>query len=171
MRRIPPLLPEEAFARVLRLARFDGLGVLFVAGLFAILSALAGDRAGAIIGLLIAGAGAIELHGATLLVHGQSRGMRWLVISQLYLMVTILGYCEYRVLNVDLSLLRAAVTSEMKAQITSVGWTVDEFVQFAYRLTWFVLAVVTVLYQGGMAIYYVRRRKAVARALHDEPVV
>lgn len=165
MTRIPPLLPEETLARVLRLARFDGMGVLVFAGFFAILSALAGDRIGAVIGLLIAGAGAIELHGATLLQHGERRGMSWLVGSQLYLMVAILGYCEFRLANVDLSLLRSAVTDDLKTQLATVGWGVDEFIRFAYRITWFVIAAVTVLYQGGMAIYYLRRRRIVTLAL------
>lgn len=170
MRRVPPLLPEEAFARVLRLARFDGLGVLAVAGFFAVLSALAGDRPGALIGLLIAGAGAIELHGASLLLHGERRGMRWLVFSQIYLMLTILGYCQYRMTNVDIGLLRQAITSDMKTQLASIGWTVDQFIRFVYRLTFVIVAVITVIYQGGMALYYLRRRGPVNRALEHEPV-
>lgn len=168
MSKTPPLLPEEALARVLRLARFDGLGVLVVSGLFAVLSALVGDRTGAFIGLLIAGAGAIELHGGGLLVHGDIRGMRWLVGSQLLLMVTLLGYCAFRLYNVDLELLRSAVTDDMKKQLKELGWTIDDFVLLAYNLTWKCLAAVTIVYQGGMALYYLRRRGPVAKAL--EPV-
>jgi len=52
----PPLLPEETLLRVLRVARLDGLSVLVIAGVFALISALAGDGVGAVVGLLVAGA-------------------------------------------------------------------------------------------------------------------
>lgn len=168
MTRIPPLLPEETLARVLRVARFDGMGVLTFAGFFAILSAVAGDRLGAMIGLLIAAAGAIELHGATLLMHGQRRGMSWLVGSQVYLMVAILGYCEYRLHNVDLTVLRAAMTAELKTMLAEQGWGVDQFLRTFNRVLFAAVAILTIAYQGGMIIYYARRRRVVTQALEVE---
>ncbi|PTX91743.1 hypothetical protein DB354_17945 [Opitutus sp. ER46] len=162
-------MPIEAFVRVQRVARFDGMGVLFVAGLFALISASGGDRVGAIVGLLIAGSGAIELHGVMLLQHGDTRGMRWLVGSQLFLMGSILAYCVFRMGNVDLTLLQAALSEEKKAQIVSLGYKVDEFLMLTYRITWWTIGVVTVLYQGGMTIYYLRRRRAVEQALEEAP--
>ena len=60
----PPLLPEEALIRVLRLARFDGTGVLVLSGTFAVMAALGRDVPFAVIGLLGAAAGAVELHGS-----------------------------------------------------------------------------------------------------------
>ena len=62
----PPLLPSETLMRVLRLAKLDGMGVLLLGGLFALMAASGGEKPFAIIGLLAAGAGAIELHGAAL---------------------------------------------------------------------------------------------------------
>lgn len=168
MTRIPPLLPEETLTRVLRVARFDGMGVLTFAGFFAILSALAGDRLGAMIGLLIAAAGAIELHGATLLVHGERRGMPWLIVSQVYLMMAVLGYCEYRLLNVDLTVLRAAVTDDLKTMLAEQGWGVDQFLRAFNRVLFGLVALLTVAYQGGMIVYYARRRRTVTQALHLE---
>jgi len=91
----PPILPAETLRRVTRIARFDGLSVLIVAGGFALLSAASKDISGAVIGLLIAAAGAIELHGVALLRVGRD-GMRWLVSSQLYLMAVILAYAGFR---------------------------------------------------------------------------
>lgn len=167
MTRIPPLLPEEVLNRVLRLARFDGMGVLVVAGLFSLLAAVAGDASGAIIGLLIAGAGAIELHGAGLLQHGDTRGMNWLIFSQLFLLALILGYCAYRVTNVDFSLIRASLTPELKAQIAATGMGMDEFLHLFNRTVFAMVATLTVIYQGGMTLYYLRRREAVARALAE----
>jgi hypothetical protein len=168
MTRTPPLLPAEALTRVLRLARFDGMGVLVCSGLFAILSALGHDVLGTIIGLLVAGAGAMELHGGTLLEHRLPRGMTWLIVSQLFLMVSVLVYCRIRLNNIDLSLLRAAVTSDLKSQLAANGWGVDDFLRFTYRLVFFVVAAATIVYQGTMAAYYYYRRRAITRALEEE---
>lgn len=164
----PPLLPEETLHRVLRVARLDGISVLVIAGVFALISALASDAVGAVVGLLVAGAGAVELHGATLLEHSEPRGMKWLVSSQLFLLATVIGYCALRLLHPAIEPLRAAVTDDMKTQLEAAGWTQDEFLRVIYNTTYFAVAVVTTFYQGGMALYYFRRREAVARALVAE---
>lgn len=164
----PPLLPEETLARVLRLARLDGISVLAVATLFALMAALSGDFVGAVIGLLVAGAGAIELHGGTLLQHGEIRGVNWLVGSQLFLMLSIFVYCLLRLLHPDDALIRENITDEMKASLQNIGWSVDEFLGFFNTLTYSVLALATLIYQGGMAFYYHRRREALQRALAAE---
>ena len=98
----PPLLPEETLIRVLRVARLDGLSVLVISGVFALVSALAGDGLGAVVGLLVAGAGAVELHGATLLEHGEPRGIDWLTGSQGFLLATIALYCALRFLPLSM---------------------------------------------------------------------
>ena len=165
MTKQPPLLPEETLIRVLRIARLDGMSVAVIAGVFALLSALAGDAIGAIVGLLVAGAGAIELHGATLLRHGETRGIDWLVSSQVFLLVTMLGYCGLRLLHPAVEPLLATVTDEMRASLETIGWTTDQFVHLVYRTTYLAVAVVTFIYQGGMALYYLRRRGPIARAL------
>jgi hypothetical protein len=161
----PPFLPEETLRRVLRVARLDGTSVAAVAGVFALISALAGDGLGAVVGLLVAGAGAIELHGATLLVHGELRGMKWLVNSQVFLLATVIAYCGLRLLHPNFAQLLAAVTDDMKVSLETAGWTPDKFVHFVYNTTYYAVAIVTFFYQGGMALYYFRRRESVARAL------
>src|SRR5271165_2118927 len=95
----PPKLVSEILRRVLRVARFDGMSVLVLAGFFALVSAASGDVSGAAFGLLIAAAGAVELHGMGLLRAADRRGMSWLVGSQLYLMSVVLGYVGYRLAN------------------------------------------------------------------------
>ena len=118
--------------------------------------------AGAGIGVLVAGAGAVELHGVTLLRHSDARGMTWLVNSQCLIMLSMLGYCALRLAHPQLEPLRATVTDEMKQQLEIIGWSVDHFIGLVYRFTYFAVSLATVLYQGGMAIYYFRRRGPVA---------
>ena len=164
----PPLLPEETFARVCRVARFDGLSVLAVAGGFALLSAVAGQAVGALIGLLLAGAGAMELHGRTLLCHGSRRGMSWLVGSQFFMLAVMLGYCGLRLARAQFPALPAEAEALIQMDADQLGMTKQEFLQLFNRLLYGGLAIATTVYQGAMAIYYLRRRAAVARALGAE---
>jgi len=170
MTRQPPLLPSEALRRVLRVARFDGLGVLAFAGAFAVLSAGAQDISGTVIGLLVAGAGAIGLHGVTLLHRGEPKGLNWLVGSQLYLLATLLGYCAWRLTHLDpftLDAMRLAITDEQRLKLQEINWTEERFLHAVYRLIYFVIAAVTCIYQPLMCLYYLRRRGAVETALAE----
>jgi hypothetical protein len=166
MRSIPPLLPEEVLLRVLRLARLDGMSLLLVAGAFALLSALAHDFVGASVGLLVAGGGALELHGHSLLQHHEARGINWLVGSQLVALVSILVYCAVRLTHVELPPIPDEIRSLLELDARQVGMSLDRFVLVSYRLAYETVAVVSILYQGGMTVYYLRRRSAVQRAFH-----
>ncbi len=163
----PPLLPSEILRRVLRVARFDGISVLGIAGAFALLSGASRDIPGAAIGLLVAAAGAIELHGAGLLKAGDARGTGWLIGSQFYLMSVLLGYAALRLARPEIAPIRAIVTSELAEQIQLAGMTVDQFLLEFVRMVYIGVAVATVLYQGGMALYYLKRRAAIAAALEE----
>jgi len=163
----PPLLPEETLARVERLARFDGLGVLILSSFFAVMSALAHDIPFVIVGLLGAGAGAVELHGVALLKRYEPRGMNWIVGSQPFLLVVILGYCVLRLAHYEVP----AVPDRLREMVTlgAQQWnlSVDEYFRMVNRLTAQIVAGVACLYQGGMTFYYWRRKAAVQQALAE----
>ena len=162
----PPLLPEETLARVLRVARLDGSSVLVIAGVFALISALAGDKIGAVVGLLVAGAGAVELHGATLLDHGEPRGLRWLVSSQLVLLFTVLGYCAVQLVRARLPEIPPDVDALLQESADQLGMTKDAYALLVFnRILYIAVAAVTLIYQGGMTLYYFRRRGPITRAL------
>ena len=166
----PPLLPAEIVARMLRVAHFDGGSVLVLCGVLAIASAWYGDFTGAVIGVLIAGAGAFELHGAGLIKAGEPRGLKWLVASQLYLLATILSYVGWRLMSYDSAATRHLLepmlhASDLQAQLTEAGATEADLlatVRTLYYACFSLVAVGTLFYQGGMAVYYYRRRAAVA---------
>ena len=166
--RQPPLLPEETLARVLRLARFDGTGALVLGGGFALVAATARDIPFAVIGLLAAGAGAIELHGLGLLRQGESRGMGWLVASQPLLLLVILGYCALRLWFVAIPPVPEAFHGVFAASAQQWGLTIEQYQQVLNRITVGAVAFVSILFQGGMMLYYLRRRDAVHRALGAE---
>ena len=168
----PPILASEILRHVLRVARFDGLSVLFLAGFFALVSAASGDVSGAAFGLLIAAAGAVELHGMGLLRGADSRGMSWLIGSQLYLLSVVLGYVGYRLANPDSDPLLKMAKSAMSDEIRQAGMDPVQFMaEFPreLRLLYMAVGCLTLLYQGGMAIYYMRRRAAVEAAIEEDP--
>jgi hypothetical protein len=167
----PLLPPTEVLRRVTRVARFNGMAILGLSGAYALLSAASRDVSGSVIGLLVAAAGAIELHGSALLRAGRGNGMRWLVSSQFYLLATVLGYVAVRLANPDISVIRPVVTTELAEQIRQAGMTVDQFLVEFLRLFYFCVAGATLLYQGGMILYYVKRRSAVEAAMLETEVL
>jgi hypothetical protein len=169
MAKKPPPLPHEILSRVLAVATFDGRLLMIVAGSLAILHAAAHQPSGALIGVLVAGAGALELHGAGLLRSGDSRGMDWLVRSQLLLLATMLIYAATQLLRPGSEILEELRRSpEVRAVLEQSQIPQLQFAQFVNGLVYITVGVVTLIYQGWMALYYHRRRGVVATALDDE---
>jgi hypothetical protein len=177
MAKAPPVLPVETLRRVLRIAKFDGISMLALAGLFAVASAALADFKGAFIGIVIAGAGACELHGTSLLTAGEPRGVRWLVGSQLYLLIVVLAYVAWRLLSYDPEQVRRLLepllhTPEMQAQLEVTGATEEDvrnMLRLVYHVSYGAVGLVTLIYQGGLARYYHNRRAVIATALAERP--
>ncbi|MFM7750642.1 MAG: hypothetical protein ACKPB0_09520 [Opitutaceae bacterium] len=163
----PPLLPEETLERVERLARFDGLSLLLLGALFAVPAAAVRDVPFAIIGLLAAGAGAIELHGLGLLREGDARGMNWLIGSQPLLLVVIWCYCVLRLLFFEPPPMPDGMADLAKAGAAQWGMPVEDYFRRVNQFIVGAVAVIALFYQGGMMLYYLRRREAVAAALGE----
>lgn len=176
MSKKPPLLPFEALSRVLRTARMNGTVTLAIAGTFALISASDHDYIGTTIGLAIAAAGAMELHGLTVLHNREERGISWLIWSQFVLMTLVLGYAYFKITHPPIEELRASFNTlysaekmaELKKAEEQLGLSDDQLLKLLNSFTWGLIALVTLLYQGGMMIYYSRRRKAVNEALQLE---
>jgi hypothetical protein len=180
----PPLLPAEIVRRMLRVASFDGGGLLIVGGLFALVSAMSHDGTGTAISLMIAGAGAIELHGVAVIRLGEERGLRWLVSSQLCVIAIITSFAVDQLSHVDTADLRHMVAAfkpyfpedawdanvqTVRSAIAEDGLTVDGFLRMLYIATYRMVILATFVYQGGMSVYYMRRRDAVVAAISSHP--
>jgi len=172
-RKKPPLLPSETLRRVLRVAALDGRILLFVAGFFAILSASNAEVVAAIVGCAAAGAGALELHGIGQIRSGDSRGADWLVRSQLILLAVILFYVAWRITTFDFEPYRSRLLPLMQTPLfqnalEEMHITVDQYLSLLARLFqwgYVVVGVVSIFFQGGLAVYYHNRRRAIERAL------
>ncbi|MBE7537055.1 MAG: hypothetical protein HS122_01410 [Opitutaceae bacterium] len=166
----PPPLPHEVLERVLRVSQIDGRMLLFIAGGFALVSAYAGDALGAIVGCCAAGAGALELHGAGRLRSGSIAGIRDLVRSQLLLLGVIFGYVGYQLGNFQPEAILSAVTPALKERFTEMGISSDQYLPIlrqSYYFGYVAVALVSLVYQGSLALYYRRSRRVIARAFED----
>jgi hypothetical protein len=172
----PPLLPDSVVSRVQMVARRNGLSIVFIAGLAALLKAAGHDTRGAIACLLATGAGLMEMHGGTLLQRHDPRGVGWMIRGELCLLFVILGYCTLQLLNPNFTEMQLALQAALKldwfkaqwAEIQRLGITEDEYLRMVHVTSQVVLALVSVGYQGGMALYYSLKRKRVELALAEE---
>ena len=163
----PPPLPSQVFERVVQLSGTDGRLVLWLGGVFAVLAAVRHDAIGAIAGVVAAGAGAIELHGSTVLRHGNPGGVALLIRAQYLLLATILLYCAARIQAFDAQALEAEVARQLE-QWTSSGFTEEQLRYIfprIYHISYAVLGFAALIYQGLMVRYYVRSRTAIEQAL------
>ncbi len=158
--------PVLALARMHKLAKREGTLLLILSGVFAVLAAMAKDGPGALAGVAASGTAVLELHGATLLAACRRRSRRYLVGSQLALLATILVYCAWRTTHPsDLERIEPLLTTEMKVAIAQLGLTVSQFFLLTNRLTYSIVAAVSLLYQGGMACHYYFKQRVFSHLL------
>lgn len=173
----PPLPPPAPLRRVLAIARADGWSIVIVAGAGTLITLAQGAGWAATAGLLVLLAGLGELHGRRLLLQGRPVGVRWLAGAQLFLLAVILAYAWGRWRFFDAKAfwqeLPALVQTQIDGQLLAAGLIPDLDRPLLLRLTnnlvCLVLAVVSLFYQGGLALYYTRQRPAIAAALRPPP--
>ncbi|HEY3756373.1 MAG TPA: hypothetical protein VGL42_09515 [Opitutaceae bacterium] len=168
MSKQPPLLPVEMLRRVIRVARTNGTCVMVISSLAALAAAAGQDRLDTFIGLAVAGTAAMELHGTILIAGGEWRGFRWLVFSQFLLLAVMLGYAYYRMSHIDLAAISQLVPDSVWQQMPHPGQSLEEAKRSLGVGMYFLVALGTIAYQGGMILYYALRGRAVRTALPQE---
>lgn len=162
------------YRRVLLVSRLDGLSIVVVASLGSLLALLLGDLVGVLVGLMVVGAGAMELRGHGALKRRDASGMRWLVRSQLFLLTVILVYCASRLGSFDSESVMGNLTPDMASVLQEAGIEqadIVPLVRMMFLTVYGSVAAITLLYQGGMALYYSRRTARVAAFLAAPPPV
>jgi hypothetical protein len=171
----PPPLPAPVLRRVLGIARADGWSVVVVAALGGLYAATLGNGADVATAGLVAAAGAAELHGRNRLIRGQADGTNWLIGAQSALLAAIWTYAWWRWRFFDpddlWAQLPAFAQAEFDRQLTAAGLIPEldrpPLLTWMNSLTCLLLAVLSLLYQGGLAAYYLTRRRTITEALRD----
>ncbi len=167
-----PTPAEKTLKRVLTVSRFNGWSVIIIASLGILLSLVLGDLLGAIISGLAVTSGWMEVRGHRKLKRRDPAGMTWLVRSQMLLLTVVLVYCVSRLGSFDADTAMGNMTPDMEASLKEIGLAradILSMVRTTFFATYITVAVVTLLYQGGMALYYRRKTPLVTAALTAPP--
>jgi hypothetical protein len=96
----------------------------------------------------------------------QPRSLRWLVASQLSLLGLVWLYAAWRYTHYDPQLISALVEPFVRERLEEAFLTMDDLapaLEFAHRLTYLLLATLSLAYQGGLAWYYARQQSVLAK--------
>ena len=145
--------------RIARISTVNAWSVTILAGSFTVLSLLGMSIAGVIVGAAVTAAGPIELFGLKQLHTDPSRARRWMMASQLWLILCVLTYCTWRLLSLDpdnpFEVFGDA--SQVFELVEMFGipkaYLASLFIQ-AFYITYGLVAGLTLLVQGGLTVYY-----------------
>lgn len=158
--------------RILRVSRFNGLSVVIIASLGGFISLLLGDLVGILVCVLAVVAGSMELRGNKKLRQRNAEGMAWLVRGESLLLAVILVYCATRLGSFDAETAMGNLTPDMEAPLKELGLEradILSMVRTTFFATYVSVSLVTLIYQGGMILYYRRRIALVNEALAAQP--
>lgn len=157
---------HRPLARAAAVARSNALGYAAF-GVLSLLVALLGlDVVGLAISALVTAVGILQLRAAPRLKHGDPAALRLLARNELVLMAGILVYCL-----LQLTLLRAS-GAELQEQIgdtSDLGLDLAELSDWLNTTIYSVFLGTTLLYQGGLALYFLRRKPLLERYLAEAP--
>jgi hypothetical protein len=117
---------------------------------------------------LVTAAGVLDLRGRARLIRGEQSSLALLVRAQLLILGVIWLYSFENLIAFDQTALMAAVTPEMRSALSQAGVSLSDLeplVKPVYFGLYLTVIGVTLLFQGGLALYYQSRKARVALAL------
>jgi hypothetical protein len=171
---MPARPPEQRLQRLLLLARIDALSLVIVAGPAAVVSLCGREWFGGAVGLGLALCGGLEWCGHKRLARRELSGLTWLVVAQLAGLALILLYVRSLALAPQTDRLLALLPSFTREQLDLLCPDPEELhalLAAVQRLTASLLALVAILYQGGLALYYLRARPLAQTVFAAPPVL
>ncbi len=171
---MPALPPEQRLQRLLRLARADALSLVVVAGPAAVVSLCWREWFGAAVGAGITLCGVLEWTGRNRLARRERSGLTWMVVAQLACLALILFYVRSLALAPQTDRILALLPAFTREQLDLTFPDPEELhalLAALQRLSTALLAIVAILYQGGMALYYLRARPLALSVFAAPPVL
>ena len=159
---------HRSLARAAALARANATGYVIFGGLSMFVAAPGLDVLGLAIGALVTGVGVAQLRAAAGLQRAEARAPRALARNELVLMGGIVVYCV-----LQLTVFRTS-SAELEKQVGALGdlgldVDFDELADAFTTTLYCAFLLVTLVYQGGMALYFRRRGPMVASYLAESP--
>ena len=149
--------------KLARFAKWNG-GSIFIFGIIGgVVGLLSVSFEGILMGVLIAGAGWIELQGKNKLLQGETDAGRWLMGGEGLLLFVILVYAFAHLIPLNPDHVLDILSPEMRSFLTETGGfpshMINDLVYTILKWLYQGLIIGTVLYQGGIiAFYYFKTR-------------
>lgn len=159
---------EPVLRRVLALSLIDGWCMSLFSGFCTLVSLLLGEWPGAFVGAIVLTCGITTLRNRQRLLRGDGGGMVWLMRAQLGVLTVVFLYVSENLLAFDAAALMGNVTPEMRTVLDQAGLSISDLQPFLKPVYFgFYLTVMsgTLLFQGGLALFYYLRRSKVAAEL------
>ena len=158
---------------MLAIARVDGWSIVVVAAFSTLWSLWQGAWVEVEVSVFVGMAGVTELVGRRMLLKGNIRGVSSLIGAQLYLLVVIWTYAVWRWYGFEPQVfwesLPSLAQAEIDRQLVTAGLELEPsrplFLEVMNATACFLLAGITLFYQGGLALYYSRQRERIRQAL------
>jgi hypothetical protein len=171
---MPSPFPEQRFQRLLSLARFDAISLIVVAGPAALWALATREWFTAACGLAVTLCGVLEWREQRRLARGCTAALGWMCVAQLVCLAAILLYAHQLagLARADRILaLLPDFTREQLFEVFDDNESAEAFLLSVQHLMVAAIAIVAILYQGGMAFFYLRSRALVQRVLAEPPVI
>jgi hypothetical protein len=149
--------------RAAKYARSNGLGYA-VFGVLTMLLSLPLDLPGLLLGACLLAVGVAQQRTAPRLVAGDPASPQLLARNELLLLAAITAYAV-----AQMTFLRAGMSSELETLGDSAGVDVAGLVDTIAGAVYGGVILISVLYQGGMALYFRRRGPIVERYVREVP--
>ena len=148
----------------------DGWSIALFAGLCTVISLFGFEWVGIFIGAIVTACGVFELRGRRQIINGDADGMKWLVRAQLIILATIVLYASENLLAYNEASLIAEITPEIRNAMSQAGISISDlhvYMKPVYYGLYLTVIGLTILFQGGLALYYQSRRAKVSAALAE----
>ncbi|HLP10132.1 MAG TPA: hypothetical protein VK178_18360 [Opitutaceae bacterium] len=169
---MPARSPAQRLQRLLAVARFDAISLVVVAAPAALIALTLREWFAASVGAAVSFCGWLEWTGARRLARSQPSGALRLVAAQLLCLAAILLYARHLAGQVRADHILQLLPSFTREQLFLIfpdAGSADAFLLFVQRLMVAAIALVAVIYQGGMALYYLRSRRFIRALLAAPP--
>jgi hypothetical protein len=153
---------NKKIQRALVISRTNGWSVAGFAGVCALVVILFGDVFGFLVGLAVSLSGVMELKGSRLLRGLDKKAIGWLVGSQVYLIIVLWIYALFNLVTFNSTDPWARFSPGFKDLILSINpdvYLVEALLKVTYLATYITLILVALIYQGGLCLYYLSRKK------------
>ena len=158
----------QLLRRALRLARINGISLCVLVVL--VLPIALFDPLSLMMALLLGASGFAELYGAQLLKALDPRAPRWLMSNQLALLFVMVAYCAFKLydtwtMSSDAGLLHTSLPAlggssggpGLDDMVRGMANMVDSLLQTVFLIAYSLVLGLSVVYQGGCAVYYASR--------------